>query len=253
MPVSFTLVEPQIAQITINRPRVRNALNWQAIDEFANAVEEAHLTPELSALVVTGAGKAFASGGDLKALSTHRTEADGLRLAEGMTRALDRLAALPCPTIAAINGPARGGGAEIALACDLRVMAVNADLGLVHIRLGLTPGWGGGQRLLRLVGYSRALEWLTTGAVLTTQEALAHGLANRLTPEGACLSEALALARDIASQPPAAVQAAKRLLAAGTLHPPSVAAALEMGEFPTLWASDEHLRLADQVLNRRRL
>lgn len=252
MSVSFSIVEPHIGLITLNRPQVRNAMDWPAMEAFARAVAQAEHTSALGALVVTGAGQAFSAGGDFKALAQFRTQADGRRLAEGMSHNLARLAGLPCPTIAAINGPARGGGAEIALACDLRVIAANADLGLVQITLGLTPGWGGGQRLLRLVGYSRALAWLTSGAILSAEEAVAHGLANRLAPEGSCLTEALTLARTIASHPPAAVQAIKRLLLAGLAHSPTTAAALEMDEFPALWVSAEHLQRVDELLNRKR-
>jgi enoyl-CoA hydratase/carnithine racemase len=167
-----------------------------------------------------------------------------------MGRALSRLESLPCPTIAAIEGPARGGGVEIALACDLRVMSTEADLGLVQITLGLTPGWGAGQRLLRLVGYSRALEWLLIGRVLTAQEALAYGLANIGSSPRQALQEALELARKIASQPATAVQAIKRLLRAGILLSPELAAANEQTEFPPLWAAEAHLQAVEKFFRR---
>lgn len=250
--VTLKWLESHIGLIQIERPQVRNALNWQAMSEFASAVTEAYQLPDLRALVITGAEKAFSSGGDLKELAEFRTESDGRRLMEGMTRALARLAALPCPTIAAINGPARGGGAEIALACDLRVMAEDADLGMVHINIGISPAWGGGQRLLRLVGYSRALEWLATGYVLSAKEALTHGLVNRLTPIGESLRQAVDLARRIASRPPSAVQAIKRLLCTGVMDPPREAEVVEQEVFPPLWATDEHHALVERFFNRKR-
>ena len=133
----------------------------------------------------------------------------------------------------------------------MRVMAANADLGFVQIRQALIPGWGGGQRLLRLVGYARAMEWLLTGRILTAEEALAVGLANRLAPAGKALEEALALAREIAAHPPQTVRAIKALLRAGTTLPPALAAAEEQRLFPPLWAEDAHLQAVRAFLQRR--
>jgi len=248
--VSLRAAQEGIAILQINRPQVRNALDWKAIRVFAECVEQAHADPSLRALIITGTPDFFIAGGDLKALHRYTSESDGLRLARQMGRALSRLESLPCPTIATIEGPARGGGVEIALACDLRVMSTEADLGLVQITLGLTPGWGAGQRLLRLVGYSRALEWLLIGRVLTAQEALAYGLANIGSSPRQALQEALELARKIASQPATAVQAIKRLLRAGILLSPELAAANEQTEFPPLWAAEAHLQAVEKFFRR---
>ena len=149
---------------------------------FADTVEQAHDQSHLRVLIVTGAGSAFASGGDIAELQDYPTRADGLRLATTMGDALSRLEALPCPTIAAINGPARGGGAEISLACDLRVMAEDADIGFVQTKLGIVTAWGGGQRLLRAIGYSRALDLMVTGRILRAAEALGLRLVNAWPP-----------------------------------------------------------------------
>ena len=130
-------------------------------------------------------------------------------------------------------------------------MSVTADLGFVQITLGLTPGWGAGQRLLRLVGYSRALEWLTTGRVLKAEEAAAFGLANRVVAPGMALQEATELAQRIASQPAPAVKAVKRLLRLGLAFPPETAAAMEQAIFPPLWAAGEHLQAVEKFINRK--
>lgn len=252
MSVSLRTLDPNIALIEIDRPRVRNALNWRGMDQFAALIEKAHALPDLRALIVAGRGQAFCSGGDLKELAGYGSADDGWRLSRVMSGALKRLENLPCPTIAAMNGPARGGGAELALACDLRVMAENADLGMMHINIGIAPAWGGGQRLLRMVGYSRALEWLTTGYVLSAEEALAHGLANRLAPVGEALGIALDMARQIAARPPSAVQAIKRFLRAGLALSASAAARLEQAEFPRLWAAEEHHKLVQKFFDRKR-
>ena len=251
MTVTLQVESSEIAILKVDRPQVRNALNWQAMEDFSSRVEDAHNLPGLRALIITGSKQAFIAGGDLKALADFPRAADGLRLSQGMSAALRRLEALPCPTIAGMNGPARGGGAEISLACDLRVMAQNADLGLVQVTLGLTPGWGAGQRLLRLVGYSQALELLTTGAVLSAEQALALGLANRLAPPGQALEEALELAHQIAKQPVEAVRAIKRLLRAGKDLTPEAAADFEMSEFPALWAGETHVQAVERFLKRR--
>jgi enoyl-CoA hydratase len=237
----------------VNRPQARNALDWESMQAFKEAVEQASRIPDLRALVVTGTQSAFIAGGDLKQLSGFPTQADGVRLTQAMTPVLEKLAAMPCPTIAAMNGPARGGGAEVSLACDLRVMAEDADLGWVQVTLGLTPGWGAGQRLVRLVGFPRALEWLASGRILTAQAALQAGLASYLAPSGEALPAALELARQLASQPVQAVRAIKRLLRAGLALQPSGAAAFEQAEFPALWAGEAHQQAVRRFLNKSTL
>ncbi len=251
MPLTLRPIEEGISVLEVSRPQVRNALDWDAMEAFAAAVEEAHRDANLRVLIVTGAGDTFIAGGDLKALHNASSISDGWRLSRLMTQALQRLEMLPCPVIAAINGPARGGGGEIALACDLRVVAENADLGFVQVTLGLIPGWGGGQRLLRLVGYTRAFEWLTTGRILTAQEMLACGLANCLAPEGEAFSASVELAQRISENPFEAVKAIKRLLRAGVTLPPPAAAAHEQAEFPAMWVSETHQNAVESWFQRR--
>lgn len=251
MSVSLQVKQAGIAVLQVERPEVRNALNWEAIHAFSESIDHAHSLKDLRALIITGSKQAFIAGGDLKELHSYSTPADGERLSATMREALDRLEALPCPTIAAMNGPARGGGAEISLACDLRFMARDADVGFVQIQLGLTPGWGAGQRLLRLVGYSRALEWLVSGQILSAEDAYKWGLVNRLTPAGQALQSALDLARQIAEQPFQSVLAIKRLLRAGLYLQPEMAWAIEQAEFPALWASEPHLQAVQRFIDRK--
>jgi enoyl-CoA hydratase/carnithine racemase len=239
--------------------------------QFADLVEQAHdaarLDPvhldairlnggsagvrqPLRALIVTGAGSAFASGGDIAELRGYPSRADGLRLATLMGDALARLEALPCPTLAALNGPARGGGAEIALACDLRFMAENADIGFVQARLGIVTAWGGGQRLLRAVGYARALDLLATGRVLAPGEALALRLVNAVVPLGEALRAARRTAEHIAANPPAATQAAKRILRLSLAHTEGLAMEAERQEFPPLWDTEYRREAVRRFLER---
>lgn len=251
MTVTLTFPEQGIALLQVKRPEVRNALDWQAMHAFAACVEQAQAMTTLQALVVTGSEKAFIAGGDVKVLAAYPRIEDGARLSSLMSQALSQLEALACPTIAAMNGPARGGGTEIALACDLRVMDRQADFGFVQVKMGLTPGWGAGQRLLRLVGYGRAFEWLATGKILSAQEAYDCGLANRITPPGEALETALELADTIASYPIDTIRAIKRLLRGGLSLQASMAASIEQAEFPPLWAANEHLQAVERFLNRK--
>lgn len=251
MSVSLQQIEGGISALVVSRPEVRNALDWQAMDDFAAAVEHAHADESLRALIVTGDEDVFIAGGDLKALHGSSTERDGWLLSRKMTNALNRLEAAPFPVIAAIDGHARGGGGEIALACDLRVVAENANLGFVQVTLGLIPGWGGGQRLMRLLGYSRAMEILLTGRILSSQELFEYGLVNQVAPVGEAYSTAVELARTIVSNPAEAVRAIKRLLRAGVSMSPNTAAASEQAEFPALWASDVHQQAVENWFQRR--
>jgi enoyl-CoA hydratase len=249
--IEWITESPSVAIVRLHRPEARNALTWSGMDLFARAVERAAENQGLRALIVTGSGEAFCSGGDLFELHEYLDREDGVRLSQGMGEALDALEALPFPTIAAIEGPALGGGAELALACDVRVAGDGASIGLMHVRLAITPAWGGGQRLLRLVGYGRAFEWLTTGRVLTADEAFSHGLVNRRTGRGQALEEARMLAESLATRDPETVRAVKRLLRGGLTLPPSDALSSERGEFPDRWASEAHRAASASYVARR--
>lgn len=250
--ILFEVLDDGMGVITLNRPEARNALTWEAMESFSHAVDSAHaFENDLRALIVTGAEGAFCAGGDLFELDNYPTRLDGARLATIMGEALSRMEALPIPTLAAMEGPALGGGAEVALACDIRVMAESATIGMMHVRLGICPAWGGGQRLLRLVGYSRALEWMAGGRVFTAREALAYGLTNQIAPEGAAMQAATKIAATIARQDPRAVRAIKRLARAGIELPPLLAADRERAEFPDLWAAPAHLEASARFIARK--
>lgn len=250
--IDFNIDGWGIGLLTINRPHVRNALSWDAMRSFADIIECAHDSHDLRVLIVTGAGRAFASGGDIAELQNYPSRADGLRLATIMGDALARLEALPCPTIAAINGAARGGGAEIAVACDVRIMAADADIGFVHSQLGIATAWGGGQRLLRTIGYARAIDLLATGRVVKPDEALALRLANTVVPAGQARAAACVLAEQIAANPPAATQAAKRILRLSLAHTEGLAMEAERAEFPALWDTEYRRAAVKRFLNGRK-
>lgn len=242
-------IHNDIAILTVNRPEVRNALNWEAMEAFAAMVERAHTLPNLLALIVTGAGKAFISGGDLIELHNYGSEAEALKMISLMGDALNRLEALPCITIAAIEGPARGGGCEVALACDWRVAAEDSDLGFVQIRLGLMTGWGGAARLARIVGYARALDLLTLGRVLTASEANHMGIVTHMAPPDEALKTAIDIADALAQYDPNAIRAYKKALQASRISA-SEANATERAEFPKLWTSEAHAAAVKNFLGK---
>lgn len=247
--IQYTLHQDGVAVVTFNRPEAHNALSLDAMRQFALIVAQMHLEEALRAVVLTGAGgRAFCSGGDLHELSQHTSDSFAREFIAVMSDALLLLERLPVPVIAAVNGYALGGGSEIALACDLRVLDASARLGLVQIRHALTPGWGAGQRLLRAVGYARALELLLTGRMLNAYEALEMGLAREVVPDGGALEAALTLARTFAALPHETVRAVKGLLQAGLNHPYEEALQIEQDLFPPLWASQAHWDAVQRVL-----
>ncbi len=169
-----------LAVITINRPHARNAIAPSTMDELDKALDAA---AGARALVITGAGdKAFVSGGDLKELAAIRTEDEALAMALRMRGVCDRLAGFPGPVIAALNGHAFGGGAEVAVAADIRIAADDIKIGFNQTALAIMPAWGGAERLAALVGRGRALLLSGTAQILTAPEAERLGLVDRVLP-----------------------------------------------------------------------
>lgn len=243
---------PGVSLLTFNRPASHNALNGDDMTAFAAAIDRLAAQTDLRAVVVTGAGEeAFCSGADIAEMVHLTSEAEARTMISLMGDALLKLERLPVPVIAAINGHALGGGAEIALACDLRIVDRSARIGFVQIRRGLIPGWGGGQRLLRQVGYARALEILLRGRVLGAEDALALGLATEIAPHGAALAGALRLAAEIAGQDADAARAVKALLHAGLNHPYVEALRAEQDLFPPLWAGETRLNSMRDFLRQK--
>jgi len=196
----MALVEIEVADriltATVNRPEKMNALNAQVLEELDAAAVRARTDDAVGAMIVTGAGpKAFIAGADIAELAT-MTPVSGRAHALRGQAVLSRLENLGKPVIAAINGFALGGGCELALACTLRVASENAKLGQPEVKLGILPGYGGSQRLARIVGEGRAMEICLTGEPITAAEAYRIGLVNRVVPAG----EALAAAREIAAK-----------------------------------------------------
>ncbi|UBV43273.1 enoyl-CoA hydratase/isomerase family protein [Deinococcus taeanensis] len=184
-----------IAILSINRPRALNALSADTLSEIAQAVNLIVEDAEVGALIITGAGdRAFVAGADISEFQDLEGVYDGRELSLAGQDVMHQIASLPIPVIAAVNGFALGGGLELALACDVRVAATTARLGLPEVTLGLIPGFGGTQRLARLIGVGRALDLMLTARQVKADEALAMGLVNYVA------DDALTKAREVAEQ-----------------------------------------------------
>src|SRR4249920_2930025 len=195
-----------VAIVTVNRPKVLNALNTQTLDELRRAILELKQDEAIRAVILTGAGeKSFIAGADINELAV-QSPTGGREHAVTGQHVLDLIETLGKPVIAAINGYALGGGCELAMACTIRIAADTAKLGQPEINLGLIPGYGGTQRLARLIGAGRALELLLTGQQISAQEAHRLGLVNRVVPAADLHAEVAALATLLASKPPVAVR-----------------------------------------------
>ena len=232
-------VRDGVGVLTFNRPKVLNALNAATIEELGDVVGVVERDRAVKALVLTGAGeKAFVAGADIAAMST-MTPAQARAFAERAHGILARMAALPVPTVAAVNGFALGGGSEIALACDLVYASQNAKFGQPEVNLGIIPGFGGTQRLTRRVGLMRALEIVMTGDMYDAARAKEIGLVLDVLPPAELLPHAIAQARKIASKGPVAVALAKRAVHAGADADLSVANELERQAFAASFATED--------------
>ena len=195
-----------IAYVTINRPKVLNALNMATMNELRNVFTELRKDPEVRVVVLTGAGeKSFVAGADIGELQKN----DPVQAKEYTHRGqavLDLIENLGKPVIACINGFALGGGCEIAMACTMRLASENAKLGQPEVKLGIIPGYGGTQRLPRLVGKGIAMQLLLTGEMISAQEAHRIGLVNEVVPASQLVSRAEAIAQAIVKNAPLAIQ-----------------------------------------------
>jgi enoyl-CoA hydratase/carnithine racemase len=200
-----------VSVITMRRPALLNALGTPTIDALDRAFTAAADDPAVRVLVISGEGRAFSAGADIKEFGALAGPVEFRGFIEHLETALRRLEQLPKPSIAAVNGIAYGGGLELALACDLRVVDEQSRLGVPEIKLGLLPGAGGTQRLPRIVAPAVAVEMLMTGDPIGAAEAHRIGLANEVVPSGMALERAMAIARSLAMRAPLALAAVKRL------------------------------------------
>ncbi len=203
------------AVLTINRPEALNALNSQVLSDLKAALDELKKEADLRCLIITGAGpKSFVAGADIGEMSTmnpKKGEAFGI----AGNKVMSQVASFPCPVIAAVNGYALGGGFELALACDLRLASEKARFAFPETGLGITPGFGGTQRLARLVGPALASELIFTGRTVKADEALAKGMVSQVCAPEELLDKAQELADTIAGRAPIAIRQAKKAIRGG--------------------------------------
>jgi len=227
-----------LAVLTIDRPHARNAISLDTMDQLEKALDAAE---GASALAITGAGdRAFVSGGDLKELGAIRTVDDAAAMAWRMRSICDRLASFPAPVIAALNGHALGGGAEVAVAADIRLAADDIKIGFNQVALEIMPAWGGAERLAELVGKSRALLLAGTGVVLDAAHAERIGLIDQVLPRSTFDEDWRRVARALSGRPAGEI---KRVI--GGASPEQA-----VNAFARLWVRDAHWHAADRVMNR---
>ncbi|MFN2252379.1 MAG: enoyl-CoA hydratase-related protein [Anaerolineae bacterium] len=199
--------EPPIATVTLNRPEALNALSPELIAELVDALETLDADDEVRAIVLTGSDRAFAAGADIKQLA-ESSVVD--QIERDQFAVWDKIRRVKKPLIAAVSGWSLGGGNETMMMCDMVVASESAKFGQPEINIGIMPGAGGTQRMAQALGKVRAMEIILTGRNMTADEAMAAGLVNKVVPNEAYLDEAKALAREVASKPPIAVQMAKQ-------------------------------------------
>ncbi|MFL5247154.1 MAG: enoyl-CoA hydratase-related protein [Myxococcales bacterium] len=241
--------EGPVAILTVNRPKSLNALNGKTLREMTGAVRE--LADQSRAIILTGAGdKAFVAGADIAEMApmTPWTAREFSELGHVLTALLEDI---PCATIAAVNGYALGGGLELAVACDMIFGSENAKLGLPEVTLGVTPGFGGTQRLVRLVGKLRAKEIIFTGEMVDAQTALRIGLLNAVLPQQELLDHCRKVAEKIAQRGPLAIGRAKRLVERGYDMPLRAANRQEAETFALLFDTQDRAEGMKAFLEKR--
>jgi len=197
-------VADRIATITVNRPDKLNALSDATIAELGRAIDEARDRDDVAGVLLTGAGRAFVAGADIAELSS-QSSAEAKRRSRRGQEVFRRFETSPKPTVAAVNGFALGGGCELAMACHVRIASEQAKFGQPEVKLGIVPGYGGTQRLPRLIGKGRAMQLLLTGEMIDAQEAYRIGLVNRIVPASELLVAAEGMLRQMLANAPLAV------------------------------------------------
>lgn len=229
--------ENGIGFLTINRPKSLNALNTEVLNELYPAIKEVENNENIRVLVITGAGeKAFVAGADITELA-HLNALQGKYFVANGHKTMTAIQELPIPVIAAVNGFALGGGLELALACDFIYASENARFGLPEITLGLIPGFGGTQRLPRIIGKNQAKELIFTGKMLSAEEAFQLGFVNKIIPHDQLIEEVMKTAKSIAAKGKVSLNAAKQAINQGMDVDLKTACEIEINAFALCMAS----------------
>ena len=245
-------IENNIGLVTINRPKSLNALNPETLEELVALFGELADRDDLVGVILTGAGdKAFVAGADISVMQ----DFDPLAAREFGSlghRAMNAVASLPRPVIAAVNGFALGGGCELALACDIRICSTNAKFGQPEVNLGVIPGFGGTQRLPRLVGTGQALELMLTGDMIDAEEACRIGLVNRVVAQDELLAQCFGIMDKISQKGPLAVRLCKEVVQAGIEMDLARACRYEADLFGVCFASPDQSEGMKAFLEKRK-
>lgn len=246
-----SLQEGLILTLTLDRPEALNALNAQVLDDLDAALDAVDRTA-VRCIIITGAGeKAFAAGADIAAMAD-MTQAEAADFSRRGNAVFRRIETFPLPTIAAVNGYALGGGCELAMACDIRLCSENAVFGQPEVTLGITPGFGGTQRLMRLVGMGKAKELIFSARTVKAPEALQMGLVNAVYPAEELLPAARKLGSRIARNAPIAVRACKAAMNEGIDLVMDEAVAAEVREFSECFETEDQKRGMAGFLNKQK-
>lgn len=249
--IELNLLEQGIYLLKINRPQVLNALSQNVIKELETHIESLKLKSDLRALILTGEGpKAFVAGADIAAMTSMSSE-EAAQFCRYGQDVFNKLEALPCPVIAAVNGFCLGGGFELALACDFIFASENAKFGLPEVSLGLIPGFGGTQRLSRNLGLSFAKYMITTGHMLSADELLGRGLVIQVVPQDKLISTCLGVAQTITKKGPQAIKAAKQAIHEGFNKSLEKGLKLEEDYFAYLFSNQESKEGMSAFLEKR--
>ena len=248
-PVSYEIAD-RIATITVSRPDKLNALDRATITALGEAIDRARASAEVLGVIVTGAGRAFVAGADISQFPT-LSEEEARRFAQHGQTVFRRFETSPKPVIAAVNGFALGGGCELALACHVRLASDAAKLGQPEVKLGIIPGYGGTQRLPRLVGKGRALQLILTGETIDAQEALRIGLVNAVVPAAELMATARKTMGQMIAYSPPALALAIETVERGLDMPLDEAIALEAESFGRCATTEDMREGARAFLEKR--
>lgn len=241
-----------VTTIELNRPHRMNTITIEMITELSKVLDKIEEDKETRCVILTGSGdRAFSAGADVTAFTgiTPATAVDASLRGHELTSKMERLSK---PIIAAINGYAFGGGVELALACDFRIASESAELGQTEVKLGLIPGWGGTQRLARVVGFSKAKELILTGERIKADEALRIGLVHKVTTRENLIPETEKLARDLAEGPPVSLKMAKHLLNFGTEAPLETSLKMEADAFGVVLSTKDVMEGISAFVSKRK-
>ena len=244
--------EGHIALITMNRPEALNALNRQVLEELSQVLDQVEADPELYVAIVTGAGRSFVAGADIGQMST-LSSAEAKAFGLFGNQVFLKLENLSKPTIAAVNGFALGGGCELSMACDIRVASEKAKFGQPEVGLGITPGFGGTQRLPRIVGTANAMELILTAQTINAARALEIGLVSHVYAPEELMDKAMELANAIAANAQVAVRQSKAAIRRGLQTDMTTGAAYESEAFGLCFATEDQKDAMKAFLNKEKV